>query len=103
MTAPKPSAGFWITVVLVAVLLGYPLSFGPACWIAARTSTSESRLFQAAYWPLGRIIHSEVPMAHNILWDYAGMGLPGGSVLMVPGGPDDEGRNWLIIGEYPRR
>ena len=28
----KPTAGFWITVALVAVLVGYPLSFGPAGW-----------------------------------------------------------------------
>lgn len=37
MTSPrKPAAGFWITVALVAVLVGYPLSFGPACWITSR-------------------------------------------------------------------
>ena len=30
MTASKPTAGFWITVALVAVLVGYPLSYGPA-------------------------------------------------------------------------
>ena len=29
----KPTAGIWITVALVAVLVGYPLSFGPACWL----------------------------------------------------------------------
>jgi len=28
----KPTAGFWITVALVAVLVGYPLSFGPWIW-----------------------------------------------------------------------
>ncbi len=27
----KPTAGFWISVALVAVLVGYPLSCGPAC------------------------------------------------------------------------
>ena len=32
----KPSVTFWATVGLVAVLVGYPLSFGPACWIADR-------------------------------------------------------------------
>jgi hypothetical protein len=32
----KPTAGFWITVSLVAVVVGYPLSFGPACWIVPR-------------------------------------------------------------------
>ncbi len=26
----KPTAGFWITVALVAALVGYPLSFGLA-------------------------------------------------------------------------
>jgi hypothetical protein len=35
MTSPRkhPTAGFWITLALVAVLVGYPLSFGPACWM----------------------------------------------------------------------
>jgi hypothetical protein len=27
-----PSVTFWASVVVVAVLIGYPLSFGPACW-----------------------------------------------------------------------
>jgi hypothetical protein len=31
----KPAAGFWITVALVAVLVGYPLSAGPVTWMAA--------------------------------------------------------------------
>jgi hypothetical protein len=28
-----PYPGFWITVALLAVLVGYPVSFGPACWM----------------------------------------------------------------------
>jgi len=28
-------AGFWITVVVVVMLVAYPLSFGPACWLLA--------------------------------------------------------------------
>jgi hypothetical protein len=34
MTSPrkKPTAGFWITVALVAVLVGYPLNTQPAFW-----------------------------------------------------------------------
>jgi len=28
----KPTAGFWITVALATMLVGYPLSFGPAGW-----------------------------------------------------------------------
>jgi hypothetical protein len=27
----QPGVAFWATVVVVAVLVGYPLSFGPAC------------------------------------------------------------------------
>jgi len=30
-----PSAAFWATVVVVALLL-YPISFGPACWMVER-------------------------------------------------------------------
>jgi len=31
-----PTAAFWITVALVVVLVVYPLSFGPACWLTAK-------------------------------------------------------------------
>jgi hypothetical protein len=31
----KPGWAFWTTVAVVVVLVGYPLSFGPACWIVA--------------------------------------------------------------------
>ncbi len=31
----KPGVAFWATVVVVVVLV-YPLSFGPACWLARR-------------------------------------------------------------------
>ena len=30
----KPTAGFWITVVVVTVLVGYPLSIGPVVWLS---------------------------------------------------------------------
>jgi hypothetical protein len=31
-----PSAAFWATVVVVVLLVAYPLSFGPACWLTAQ-------------------------------------------------------------------
>jgi hypothetical protein len=31
----KPGVAFWATVVVVAVLVAYPLSFGPACWLTS--------------------------------------------------------------------
>src|SRR5262245_16838421 len=29
----KPGVAFWATVMVVVLLLAYPLSFGPACWL----------------------------------------------------------------------
>jgi hypothetical protein len=36
LTDRKPTARFWITAALAAVLVGYPLSLGPACWLVGR-------------------------------------------------------------------
>jgi hypothetical protein len=36
----KPGARYSITVAVVAVLVGYPLSFGPAWWIDSRLPPS---------------------------------------------------------------
>jgi hypothetical protein len=47
----KPTAGFWITVALVAVLVGYPLSFGPVCWITSYSGIG-SRLLPMVYHPI---------------------------------------------------
>jgi hypothetical protein len=32
----KPGVAFRATAVVVAILVLYPLSFGPACWISSR-------------------------------------------------------------------
>ena len=47
----KPVTGFWIAVALVAVLVGYPLSFGPACWIFSRIRFCSSTVLNV-YRPL---------------------------------------------------
>jgi hypothetical protein len=36
----KPGVAFWATVALVVVLVGYPLSQGPAVWLQ-----------ESGYWP----------------------------------------------------
>jgi hypothetical protein len=41
-----PSVAFWLAVALVAVLVGYPLSIGPAYWT---TSRCESEWLEEAY------------------------------------------------------
>ena len=46
----KPTAGFWITVALV-VVLAYPLSLGPACWITSRTN-SGAGMIPVIYRPI---------------------------------------------------
>jgi hypothetical protein len=38
-------------VALVAVLVGYPLSFGPACWITSRASAG-AQMVAGVYRPL---------------------------------------------------
>jgi hypothetical protein len=57
----KPTAGFWITAALVAVLVGYPLSFGPLAWLITRDLVPEwSASFLNAYTaPLNWAAQSE--------------------------------------------
>jgi hypothetical protein len=50
----KPTAGFWITVALVAVLAGYPLSFGPACWVSSYLYCGPA-VINLVYQPLMRM------------------------------------------------
>ena len=47
----RAGAGFWITVALVAAAVGYPLSFGPACWVSSRLQPS-GRIVSAVYRPV---------------------------------------------------
>ena len=46
----KPGAAFWATVVVVVVLI-YPLSFGPACWISSRFNRG-AKLVPIIYLPV---------------------------------------------------
>jgi hypothetical protein len=70
----KPGVAFWATVVLVVVLVAYPLSLGPVCWI----NRNPGLYIQAPriYWPLGWAIN----FAGQAVWDalgwYAGLGAP---------------------------
>ena len=50
----KPGVAFWATVVVVVVLVAYPLSFGPACWISSRTGRG-APMVSAAYQPIFQI------------------------------------------------
>jgi hypothetical protein len=47
----KPGVAFWATVMVIAVLVAYPLSFGPACWGFKCGAVSESQI-RAIYSPI---------------------------------------------------
>ncbi len=52
MTSRKhPSAAFWATAMVVVALLGYPLSFGPACSLASHTRIGRETV-ATVYQPL---------------------------------------------------
>lgn len=46
-----PGVAFWATVALVVVFVGYPLSFGPACWVTSRLNTG-ANVLPSAYRPI---------------------------------------------------
>jgi hypothetical protein len=48
----QPGATFWAAIVVVVVLM-YPLSFGPACWLTSRGiffHTFTARAFYPVVW-----------------------------------------------------
>ena len=53
MTPDRKKSGmaFWATVVGVVVLVGYPLSLGPACWLSANLRPSGD-VFNVVYCPV---------------------------------------------------
>jgi hypothetical protein len=70
----KPGAAFWITVALVVMLVGYPLSFGPACWISSRVECGETAVSRI-YQPVMRLsFWGDYPgktLTGDLLHDYA--------------------------------
>ena len=71
----KPGVAFWASVVLVVALVGYPLSFGPAVWLAARGVIPKSPV-KWAYWPM------LCQRVHLNLWGpYGSLGIPRGESI----------------------
>ncbi|HEY2253667.1 MAG TPA: hypothetical protein VGH74_21485, partial [Planctomycetaceae bacterium] len=71
----KPAVAFWTTVVVV--LVGYPLSFGPACWISSRINKGKSDLVPVAYRPMTWSMSRSETIA-NALKGYAQLGSASG-------------------------
>jgi hypothetical protein len=83
----KPTAGFWITVALATVLVGYPLSFGPACWLVSRAAWLQPA-FEKAFWPLVWLANRS-PKSWEILRPYAIFGMPDSGFIRLPKCDDD--------------
>jgi hypothetical protein len=67
----RPTAAFWITVALVAVLVGYPLSFGPAWWLTHQDWCPDGVYFAYLdiYRPLRRLrVDGPYPIHEVISW-----------------------------------
>jgi len=63
-----PAAAFWLTVTLVVVLVGYQLSFGPACWAIDRGWIGYEYP-RIVYWPIGKTFRPlPSPFQRAILW-----------------------------------
>ncbi len=88
----KPGIAFWATVVLVLVL-AYPLSFGPACWITSRAEWLQPA-FEYAFWPLVWAANRTTPASWDLLRPYATCGMPEMGLIPLPE-CDDSGSYFL--------
>ena len=83
MTADRKhlSVAVWATAALIAVLAGYPLSFGPACWLVSRKNDPA---LPAVYLPIGwALFHFPQPVERAIR-SYGRFGMPIRSYVKVP-------------------
>ena len=86
----KPGVVFWASVVVVAVL-AYPISFGPACWMAARpvppggVNADDYHPFMNIYRPLSAALANKgKPVVSPVLKWWIGLGVRKGCVLVLP-------------------
>jgi len=77
-----PTVAFWITVALVALLVGYPLSFGPAIWfdefVRARIPNEQpqrwvANAIQFIYRPIMLARDDGPQFAWDAYWWYLGL------------------------------
>ena len=93
----KPTAGFWMTVAVVA-LLSYPLSFGPACWFGERNGIGTSTI-ATVYQPILWLASSNTGLvARAVLW-YAALGASSRAEPFVSQGGE---LRWLYFPAYPK-
>jgi hypothetical protein len=79
----KPGVAFWATVVVVCLLIAYPLSFGPACWIATR-GDSEFGELPSIYTPIGLTRMHRPECVGRAIDGFARIGMRSRSVVDIP-------------------
>ena len=90
----QPGAAFLATVVMIAMLPGYPLSFGPACWITSRASAG-SLAVPVVYRPINFVM-GRSPAFCRIMTCYAGLGAADGWFWCST---DGDAMRWMHLGE----
>jgi hypothetical protein len=75
LSRKKPGVAFWATVVVVVLLVAYPLSFGPACWMYGRGVVT-LRAITTLYSPMFRFMRSGPRVGRELLRDYVRVGCP---------------------------
>jgi hypothetical protein len=82
----RSRAAFWATVAMVVLLVAYPLSFGPACWIVSRRPGAVNfRWLPDSYWPIGWCAKRSDPV-RNAIWRFGQLGMKDDSDILVPNG-----------------
>jgi hypothetical protein len=78
----KPGAAFWVTVVVVVALIGYPFLLGPAVWLQISGNWPESliwadHIFDPARWAIEKSLVPVQRVCQNYLtWWAMRAGLP---------------------------
>ncbi|MDB5336944.1 MAG: hypothetical protein JWN70_2563 [Planctomycetaceae bacterium] len=75
----------WVPIALMAILLFYPLSFGPACWMASRPGPnrdyeSKMRLLNGIYAPVYWTHHYSPPVVQEQIENFANLGVENGAI-----------------------
>jgi hypothetical protein len=75
----KPGVAFWATVVVVVVLVLYPLSFVPACWVSSRVQPNGVYV-SAVYRPIIVAWHNSPPYVQVVVTRSILFGIRGSSL-----------------------
>ena len=75
----QPGVAFWVTVVVVVVLVAYPLSLGPAVWLTARGFFRDSAV-QSFYMPVLWSAAQAESLDNFVTW-WGSLGVPDGKAV----------------------